>query len=868
MNIRVILLWGIVAILMLQPGCQNVTEPVGSQGGVTVTTVNGTVLRNDNLSAVPYAIVYDLGGLARDTSKNDGSFALHFQLTARLAGRVVASRVGFGNDTVAFAINPGVDTSIVLRLKADTTSPITSTISGKAASIFLVGAVSNNIGIRGTGSNETSQLTFEVRDSIGVPVSGNNKVNVNFSILGGPGGGEFVFPVSQVSDALTGRVSTRVTSGTKAGVIQVFASTIVDGRVIKSSPVRITISGGLPIQERFSISRTKANIAGLLYDNLRDKIQVIVGDKDGNPVQPGTAVYFTTTGGVIQASSPTDNDGIAAVDLISANPRPTGGIAIVTAKTIGDSGTVVSRTIPVVFSGAPQIVAPSVPFVIPDSGTYSFNFEVQDLNGNPLTEGTAIAVSVDGAGAGEITVEGDNSVILPDTDDPWYTQFSIRLRDNRTGGPGGLVNITIKVTSGQNGSATYKFSGIQQTSAAVIDVPPSAHKPSKVAIVGNPTATNLFVAGVGNIENSVILYEVRDSLGIPIDTSNRVSATFAIDFYPNSSVGGGTPPKVIPASAVTNDRGQFTASVVSGTQAGVLKLVARVPLPDGGVILSEPVKITVHAGFPDQDHFTLLPDPKGWQYDPGLLIWKLRFTVAVGDTFSNPVQAGTAIYLHSQAGVVQTGQTGFASYTTADGTAFTYLYGVNPLPLTAPYYYNPSAGMPYYNEIAGRSGYAWVTAQTQGRGSDRWVQDSVLVNWVGVGGGGVGGGGVAGGGVFFTGIPTTPVPVPTAGGSSAPISITIKDNNGNPLAFGATINAVVLNPNPLLGWNITTSLSAGIPSAPYARFPGPNITDFTFNVTNASLPGAVSTGQTYQVRITVEDPVMGTFIRYFNIVMQ
>jgi hypothetical protein len=857
MNIRVLLLWGTVVILLLQFGCQNVTEPVGQEGNATLTTINGTVLRNDNLAAVPNAIVYDLGGLARDTSANDGSFALQFQLTAHLEGKVVGSRVGFGNDTVSFAIDPGVDTSVVLRLRADSTSPITSTISGKAATIFLVGATDNNIGIRGTGSNETAQLTFEVRDSIGVPVAGDNKVNVNFSILGGPEGGEYVFPISQVSDALTGRVSTRVTSGNKAGVLQVFASAIVDGRIIKSSPVRITISGGLPIQEGFSISRTKANIAGLLYDNLRDRIQVIVGDKDGNPVQPGTAVYFTTTGGVIQASALTDNDGGAGVDLISANPRPTGGVAIVTARTVGDSGAVVTRTIPVVFSGRPIITAPSQPFVITDSGSYTFTYTVQDVNGNPLTEGTSITVGVAGAGAGELTVEGDKSVLLPDTDDPRYTQFSVTLRDARTGGPGGLVNVTIQVNSGQNGNATYTFSGMQQTSAAVIDVPPSARKPSQVAIIGNPTATDIYVAGVGNIENSVILYEVRDSLGTPIDTTNRVSATFAVDFYPNSTVGGGTAPTVIPGTAVTNIRGQFTASVISGTEAGVVKLVARVQLPDGRLIISEPVKITVHAGFPDQDHFTLVNG--SWVFATGNPIPIMGFTVAAGDTFSNPVQAGTAIYFKSQAGLMQTGGSGqTSSYTRIDGTAFAELYWSRPLPLTTPYFYHPSPGMPYYNEVGGRLGYGWVTAQTQGRGSGQWVQDSVLVLWPGVGGGGV----------VFSGIPTVAVPVPTSGGASAPISITVKDANGNPLSTGTTIAATVLYPNAPIGWNITTSLSATIPFAAYARFPGVNITDFTFNVTNASTGGTVSAGQTYQVQITVNAPGVENAIRYFNIVMQ
>ena len=854
MKLRTLLLSGILSILLLQSGCQNVTEPEEGKATPSPTLVKGTVLRSDNLSPVANAFVFDLGGLARDTSKSDGSFALKLEITGRYLSKVMATKVGYGNDTVNIAVTPGVDTSIVLRLKADTLGPITPTLSGKAASIFMIGVTAENIGIRGTGSNETAQLTFEVRDSVGVPVSGSNRIIVNFQILGGPGGGEFVFPTSQVSDALNGRASTRLTSGTKAGVVQVFASGTVDGRQLKSSPVRIIIAGGLPVQDRFSLSRQLANIAGGLYDDLRNRIMAIVGDKDGNPVQPGTAVYFTTTGGIIQASAQTDINGIASVDLITGNPRPSGGIATITARTIGDSGNVVSRSLPVVFSGATRIIAPTQAFVIPDSGEYTFNYNVQDANGNPLTEGSSISVSLDGPGAGDLSIEGDKTFTLPDTDDPRYTQFFIRLRDRREGGPAGLVNITITVTSAQNGNAKYTFSGLQQAESGVITVPPSARQPAQIRTFA-PTASDIYVAGVGERQNSVLTYQVLDSLGTPITKEKRVGAKYYVEIYPNSGVGGGTPPTLIPAADSTDDQGRLRTSVTSGTQAGVLKVFAYIELP-GKQIVSEPVKITVHAGFPDQDHFTLVNGP--WVFLTGDPVPKMSFTVAVGDTFSNPVPAGTAIYFHSQAGIQQTGQTGYARYTITDGTAFALLYWANPLPLTTPYYYSPSPAMPYYNEVGGRLGYAWVTAQTQGRGTGQWVRDSVLVLWPGVGGGGI----------VFTGIPTSAVPVPTAGGASAPISITIKDANGNPLSTGTTINATVLYPNAPVGWNITTSLSTTIPFAGYARFPGPNITDFTFNVTNASATGTVSAGQTYQVQISVNAPGVENVIRYFNIVMQ
>ena len=377
MNVRTTLLWGIIAVLSLLLSCQNPTGPA-TQVTATPTSVRGMVIRNDNLAPVTNAIVYDIAGLARDTSRSDGSFHLVYQLLAQTKTTIIASRAGFGNDTAAVTLNPGIDTTIVMPLKADSTSPAGAVSSGKAANIVLISASTSNISIRGTGSNETAVLVFEVRDSLGLAIAGVNKLTINFSILGGPGGGEYVLPTSAVSDPLTGRVTTQVSSGTRGGVLQVVATATVPGPpaiTIKSSPVKITISGGLPDDSHFSISRNPLNIAGGVYDNLRSTIMVIVGDKFGNPVQPGTAVSFTTTGGVIQPNALTDQDGIAQVALISGNPRPPNSVAVVTAKTIGDSGRVVQKSVAVLFSGATKILTPASTIVIPDSGVASFQVQ-------------------------------------------------------------------------------------------------------------------------------------------------------------------------------------------------------------------------------------------------------------------------------------------------------------------------------------------------------------------------------------------------------------------------------------------------------------------------------------------------------------
>ncbi len=1185
MNLRKIVLWGIALGMSMYSSCQNPVEPVEEKVQGVATVIRGTVLRNDNLSPIRNASVYDVDGRARDTSKSDGSYRLTYQLTSVFATRIVASAAGFKNDTAAVTLRPGADTTIVLKVKADSASPGIGLSSGKPANIVLIGASTENVSIRGTGPNETSVLTFEVRDSLGVPVGGINTVKVRFTILGGPGGGEYVFPVEAQTDPLTGRVSTRVTSGEKAGVIQVYASTVVGTLTIKSSPVRLTISGGLPVLERFSISRQRANVAGGVFDNLRTGITVVVGDKYGNPVQPGTAVYFTTTGGIIQSSALTDNDGIASVNLITGNPRPPNSIAVVTATTVGDSGVLISRSIPVtfsgstrvivptstvivpdsgfttfsyrvqdpnglpivggsqitltvdgpgatdlvlsgdvnrtmpdtddpnatlftatvrdtklkgggpvtfkievksqngdvtrtfpglvsldttatpppslsptsgyassltlisttstqvsvrgtgdgetarltfiardslgravdglhrayvsfrispagglgggeflsppadstdasgqvatvfnagtragvvqviaqatvlgrtissspvrltiagglpveerfsisreraniagglfdglrarfnvvvgdqhgnpvrptsiyftttggiiqpsavtnadgqasvevitgnprpqngiavitartisesgttisknipiVFSGRTRIIAPTTAFEVPDSGEYSFAYKVQDANGNPLVAGTAIRVTVSGPGSAGLELGGDDNITLPDTDDPFWTSFSVTLRDRQTGGPSGPVTVKIDVTS-QNGNASHTFSGVVKPAASVITVPPSAREPSQIAIIGNPTASDIFVAGVGAVENSVITYEVRDSLGVPIDTSRRVTATFGVSFFPNSFVQGGTPPTVIPTSAVTDNRGRFTANVTSGTQAGIVQLVARIALPNGRTIVSEPVKISVHAGFPNQNHFTIMTS--NWAFAGLDFVNQIGFSVLVGDTFSNPVQAGTAIYWHTQAGVMQTGTNNpGASYTGANGVATSVLYTGNPRPTT----------LPHYDPTVGR-GYHWVYAQTQGRGGRRII-DSLLVL-------------VCGGPIQIIGLPTS-FTIPRQG-TSAPIPFQVRDGLGNPLPTSTRITVSVAYDNTVTGIKFVpggdfseSSPTHTIPNAAYVRFPGPLVTDYVVRVQDASSGTGAPAGMSVTLTISINAPGIGIITR-------
>ena len=634
------------------------TTPTGGGTTTKTSTIFGFVERSDDLSRVPNVVVYDVKGTApSDTTKSDGSFKLTYQLTANYTGTLIASRTTFGNDTITFTLPAGANDTLprILIIKADSTSQKTAASSGKVASIVLVaGGDVSSIAIRGTGFTESTPLTFEARDSLGVPVGGVNKATVFFSLLGGPGGGEYVFPVSAVTD-LSGRAVTRVTSGSKPGVLQVYAFAKPDtsnpNYIVTSSPVRITISGGLPDSAHFSLSVQKQNIAGMLFDNLRDDIKVIIGDKNGNPVQIGTAVYFKTTAGIIQPSAITDKDGTATASLISSNPRPAGGIVTITATTIGDSGKIVSKSGQVIFSGAAIVTLPVGNFTVPDSGSYTFNYRVSDASGNPVVSGSTIAVSVSGPGSGDIQLTGDANVTVPDAGAPGVgaTLFQVTLTDKSRGGPSGLVNVTVKVSSDPatgNGSATSTFSGIQIGSAGGSLGAALASSISLSAI--SPSSGDLSVRGTGSNESARLTFTVRDSSGNPAVDPLGIAPKIYVVFSASPNLSGGE--FIFPTGDSTNSLGQVSTTFNAGTRSGVIQVTAQT-VSGARVIVAAPVAITISGGLPDPGHFTPTLSKINM---PGLIKTGPLGTVnvLVGDSAGNPVQSGTKLYFSTSGGVI------------------------------------------------------------------------------------------------------------------------------------------------------------------------------------------------------------------------
>lgn len=438
-------------------------------------TFAGTVVDAETAEPVADALVrvFAAGGAATTTTTdNDGTFALTVE--ADSTGQPYTLTVNAEDyDVYTATVRADVDdvTSLSVALDPEAGAPgvppgVPTGPSGPATSITLDGRTAETVGVTGAGARETATLAFVAYDGQGRAVDLDHAVDLEFEIVSGPGGGESIDPTSATTDA-AGRALVTLTSGERAGTVQVRATGTVEGREIVSAPVTITITGGLPDADHFSLAAEALNFAGYNRFGLTDAITAFVGDRFGNPVQPGTAVYFTTTGGIIGGSGVTDADGTASVNLLSAVPLPSkpfscGGIATrsegyatVTARTSDLGQQAIETTGTVLFSGVTEIdIAPLAIRL----GAY--NVTVADQFGHPLAPGTSISITADGT---NIKTTGDASFVLGDflCPGPGRTTFSIGVaQDNVEAGAEDpvLTSVSVNVTS-PNGNARFTISG-------------------------------------------------------------------------------------------------------------------------------------------------------------------------------------------------------------------------------------------------------------------------------------------------------------------------------------------------------------------------------------------------------------------------
>ncbi|MBN2372354.1 hypothetical protein JXL19_01010 [bacterium] len=285
------------------------------------------------LNGVIVNFTTDLGGITPSVMTNTSGVATAaFTPGINVGVATITATAKGASESIAITIMPGAHSNIVL------------------ATDLAMNPDPDRIYIKGTDKNQTSTLTFEIRDKNGNPVG--DGVRVEFILLNnGLGGGESLKPGAGVDDSINvfgaltvgGKVSTTLESGYKAGTVQIVAfiddyinNGYPDDEEVQSASISIAIAGGLPDGENFSAHPKTLNIAGLVYSNLEDTIYAKMTDRYHNPVPPGTAVYFTanyasiTSPGIVPDSTGASE---AEAMLTSMGKMPEDGFVTVAAST-------------------------------------------------------------------------------------------------------------------------------------------------------------------------------------------------------------------------------------------------------------------------------------------------------------------------------------------------------------------------------------------------------------------------------------------------------------------------------------------------------------------------------------------------------
>ncbi|MEN8822225.1 MAG: hypothetical protein ABF271_14100 [Abyssibacter sp.] len=235
---------------------------------------------------------------------------------------------------------------------AQTTDTITATASAYGKALSATGSLTIEpanigalefdsatptvIGLRGTGGQgiqETSTVTFVLRDDVGDPVEGET---VRFTLDRTSGGVEL--SDSQGISNSEGKVSVVVRSGTVHTTVRVRAEATDpnSGDTIFSQSDQLVISSGITDNDSFSLTASCFNLEAFDYDGVEAEVNIRLADRFNNPVPEGTAVAFTTEEGSIDGQCFVDTTGACSVTWRSQGRRPDDGRTTVLATATGE----------------------------------------------------------------------------------------------------------------------------------------------------------------------------------------------------------------------------------------------------------------------------------------------------------------------------------------------------------------------------------------------------------------------------------------------------------------------------------------------------------------------------------------------------
>ena len=414
----------------------SVDDPVLRADGISSTNIRATLERFDGTIITKPTTVYfetTIGEVTQSVLSDSATGTAIAQFSSNEVGTAqIRASVGEVYDFIDVFLIPGPPISINLSFDP------------------------KHVGIQGSGRDVTLLITANVLDEKNNAVADSNLVL--FELVGWVDAEAVLNPssvgdnhVSEAVPTVNGSAVVSFTSGKISGTVRIRA-TIVDESgnplfpKVSSETTEFQVFSGPPYldmtdpndpftESRVTVAGGPLNIfAGELdTENSISMITAIFGDKYNNPIPENTAVWFTTTGGVVSTQTAfTDENGLARVTLYAGNPFPTlqnsitvdnpnaqlagpatfnlptwdfdgnglpnNGIAYVIAEAKGldhlDRQVAVWNYVPIIFSRSPTTFEITVSSTALGLGeTAIINLKVHDFNGNPVMGGSEITFS-------------------------------------------------------------------------------------------------------------------------------------------------------------------------------------------------------------------------------------------------------------------------------------------------------------------------------------------------------------------------------------------------------------------------------------------------------------------------------------------
>jgi adhesin/invasin len=568
-------------------------------GSITVVSGTGTLIADGNSSTIIRATVLDTGGqLASGILVNFSTTAGSLSATSD-----TTDINGIAEVTLTSATNIGTAT-ITANARGFVATTEVNFIAGGVGNVTLT-ANPTNILADGT---TTSVISALVTDDDGNPVA-NGEI-ITFSITAG--GGTLSSLTASTTNGVASVTFTSPTTGT---------SSTIRGEATNGSFGTVTIV--FTTEQVASIELQLGNTS-LVANGVQSTTAIAtVTNTDGNPVSDGTLVTFTipANGGDIDSTT-------AGTQLTVVVPT-TGGIAVAVLTASTTSGNYVLTA---TSSGVGQLALYELtpgpanagntsltanPTSIPADGisTSLLTLLAQDVNGNPVTDGTAVNFYTDLGTLSSATGS---------------TAFGVATVILTSGTTDGLATITA-VIDGVTVQATVAFgfvAGVGSGTATTIEL--------------SVSSTSIRVQGSGGQESAVISATARDETGNLITDCVAGNMRFTIANGP----GGG---ELLDGTGTTvtkaTSNGSATVSLTSGTVSGTVTVLVEVIL-DGtcanpavyASALTTPIGI--EAGEPA--NITIFQPTEVVQNADGSI--SMIISALVQDQYSNPVEDDTVIF--------------------------------------------------------------------------------------------------------------------------------------------------------------------------------------------------------------------------------